>query len=251
MGRIIAVTSGKGGVGKTTCCGNLALQLAELNKHVLAMDCDFGLRNLDLVLRMTDRMVYTLEDCLSAQISLKEAVIQVAEGLDFLAGPFSLTPQVPQQPWEELLLQVRQAYDIVLMDTAAGLHEQVQQVLKSCDEAIIVTTPDECAVRDADRTVQQAQVCGCEDLRLLINRAQPKYLSRGVGMNVDAVMDAVGIPLVGIVTEDIGLWKNGSQAPPGSLAAKCFCNIAKRLCGEQVPILQLERRGFFKRLFGH
>lgn len=251
MGRIIAVTSGKGGVGKTTCCGNLALQLAALNKRVLAMDCDFGLRNLDLILHMTDQMVYTLEDCLSGHMPLKQAVNRVTEGLDFLAGPFSLTPQVPKKPWQKLLTQARQRYDVVLMDTAAGLHEQVQQVLKSCDEAIIVTTPDECAVRDADRAVQQAQVCGCENLTLLVNRVQPEYLARGVGMNIDAVMDTLGIPLIGIVAEDVALWQQGGQAPQGSTAAQCFCNIAKRLCGEQVPIIQLERPGFFRRLFGH
>lgn len=251
MGRIIAVTSGKGGVGKTTCCGNIALQLAALGKHVLAMDCDFGLRNLDLVLHMTDQMVYTLEDCLTGEMPLGQAVISVTEGLDFLPAPFSLTAQVPQQPWEALLGQARADYEIILMDTAAGLNSQVQQVLSSCDQTLIITTPDECAVRDADRAVQQAQNCGCEEVGLLINRVRPEYLSRGVGMNVDEVMDSLGVPLIGIVAEDPTLWKQGGQAPQGSTAAQCFCNIARRLCGEQVPIIQLERPGFFERLFRH
>lgn len=251
MGRIIAVTSGKGGVGKTTCCGNIALRLAELGKHVLAMDCDFGLRNLDLVLHMTDQMVYTLEDCLTGEMSLIQTVLPVRKGLDFLPAPFSLTTQVPQQCWEALLYQARQDYDMILMDTAAGLSGQVQQVLASCDETLIVTTPDECAVRDADRTVQQAQTCGCEEIALLINRVRPKYLARGVGMNVDEVMDSLGVPLIGIVVEDPALWQQGGQAPKGSTAAQCFSNIARRMCGEQVPVIQLERPGFFERLFRH
>lgn len=251
MGRIIAVTSGKGGVGKTTCCGNIALQLAELGKHVLAMDCDFGLRNLDLVLHMTDQMVYTLEDCLTGEMSLQQVVLCVKEGLDFLPAPFSLTTQVPQQPWEELLHQVREDYEIILMDTAAGLNSQVQQVLASCDQTLIVTTPDECSVRDADRVVQQAQACGCEEVALLINRVRPDALANGVGMNVDEVMDSLGVPLMGIVAEDTALWRQEGQAPQGSTAHQCFHNIAKRLCGQQVPVIQLERPGFFERLFRH
>ncbi|MGI6031506.1 MAG: septum site-determining protein MinD [Eubacteriales bacterium] len=250
MATIIAVTSGKGGVGKTTCCGNLAVALASLGKRVLAIDCDFGLRNLDLVLGLSDQAVYTLEDCILGGMEPSQAMVQKGENLYFLPPPYRYQKDLlTREKLRDFLEELRPEFDFILLDSAAGILENTQKAVSNCDMALVVITPDACSARDGDRAVTMLEEMGVEDIRLLINRVRANCVEEGIGLNVDDAMDLLGIPLAGIVAEDMEVLRSGGQVSPDSAAGQCFSNIARRLTGEQVPVYRFPRHGWWYRLW--
>lgn len=251
MAKVITLASGKGGVGKSTCCANLALALAALGKKTLAIDCDFGLRNLDLILQLEQGPVFTIEDCIRGRCTAQQAAVAVEENLFFLAPPFYYEESsISKQEMEDFISSLRGEYDYILLDSPAGILKNAQLAACGAQMALLVVTPDGCSARDADRAAAMLEKQGVEEIQLVVNRVEEKHLSAGFGINVDDLMDDLGLPLLGVVPEDEAILKQKGRAPVGSRARQAYQNIARRLEGEDVPIMSFEKKSWLRRIFG-
>jgi septum site-determining protein MinD len=245
MGTVVVITSGKGGTGKTSLTGGVAVALAELGNAVLCIDADIGLRNLDISLGMTDTVLMDFTDVMEGRCSLSRAVAAHPgiPNLYLLTAPLSYSREsILKVGFKALLDEARQQYDYVLIDCAAGLGFGFQLASCSAEEAIVVSMNDFSALRDAQRVVSQLAP-SIPSIRLVVNRVQPK-LFRRLGATIDDVMDAVGLPLLGVVPEDaqVILASNAGRALlqiSNKRAAKAYRNIAKRLTGEQIPLMKI------------
>ena len=199
MGSVIVVTSGKGGTGKTSITGGVGSCLARLGKSVLCIDMDIGLRNLDISLGLSDRALMDFSDVVFGRCSLEKAAVSHPDlpGLSLLSAPMSFTPQLTQWQVQELLDQARKRYDYILIDSPAGLGSGFHLACCGADRAVVVSTTDASALRDAQRTVAvlRGRIPG---IHLVVNRVQPKLLRR-LHTTIDGAMDTAGLPLLGIV----------------------------------------------------
>lgn len=242
MATVIAVTSGKGGTGKTSLVGAVGSCLAALGHPTLCIDMDVGLRNLDLTLGLSDRALMDFTDVVSGRCPLEKAVVEHPEiqGLYLLTAPFSLPLGLPEEAVKELLQQARGSFDYILLDAPAGLGEGFRLATCGCDRAIVVSTTDASALRDAQRTV--AELTGkVDEIHLVVNRVQPKLL-RKLHATIDDAMDTAGLPLLGVVPEDNQVMLSANRGRPLILcankgAAIGYRNIAFRLEGKRVPIM--------------
>ncbi len=242
MATVIAVTSGKGGTGKTSLVGAVGSCLAALGHPVLCIDMDVGLRNLDLTLGLSDRALMDFTDVVEGRCSLEKAVVEHPEiqGLFLLTAPFSLPLNVPEEAMRELLRQARERYDYIFLDAPAGLGQGFQLAVCGCDRAIVVSTTDASALRDAQRTVTVLSQ-RVDQIHLVVNRVQPKLLKK-LHTTIDDAMDAAGLPLLGIVPEDSLVMLSANQGKPLILcsnkgAAVGYRNIAFRIEGRKVPVM--------------
>lgn len=230
MGQVITVASGKGGVGKSTITAGLCASLAHMGKRVLAIDADAGLRGLDLILGLEDEAVYDLADVLSGRKRLSDAIIrhEALGALFFLAAPLSADePSLTEQALRSLIAHTGNAFDYIVIDSPSGLHPWARVTAAVCDRLLMVTTPDPSAVRAC---AHASQVLGGNQ-KLIINRIDPKPIRDGVLPNVDAIIDTVAVPLIGLIPEDHGaVWGKGEAA---GIAMQ---NIALRLNGEHKPL---------------
>ena len=245
MSTAIVITSGKGGTGKTSLTGGVASCLAALGHRVLCIDMDIGLRNLDLNLGLSDRAVMDFTDVLAGRCSLERAAVPHPEiqGLSLLTAPVNL----PGAPLDEgamkaLLHQARERYDYILMDSPAGLGEGFRLACCGADRAVVVSTTDASALRDAQRTVFLLRET-VPRIHLVVNRVQPRLLRR-LHTTIDDAMDTAGLPLLGIVPEDPQVLLCANQGRPLILqasrgAATAYLNIARRLLGQRVPLMKL------------
>lgn len=245
MGSVIVVTSGKGGTGKTSLTGGVSSCLAALGRRVLCIDMDVGLRNLDIALGMTDRALMDFTDVLEGRCSLERAAVDhpVIRGLFLLTAPVSL-PRGELSPTKMrgLLDEARRRYDYVLVDCPAGLGSGFRLAVCGADRALVVSTNDASALRDAQRTVTELSR-SIGTIHLVMNRIQPKLLRR-LHTTIDDAMDAAGLPLLGVVPEDEQVMLAANTAQPLILvsrrdAAQAYLNIAKRLTGEKVPLMKI------------
>ena len=244
MATVIAVTSGKGGTGKTSLVGAVGSCLAALGHPTLCIDLDVGLRNLDLTLGLSDRALMDFSDVVQGRCPLDKAVVEHPDipGLFLLTAPFSLSQGVSEDAMKGLLSQARALYDYILLDAPAGLGEGFRLAVCGCDRAIVVTTTDASALRDAQRTVTEL-MGRVEQLHLVVNRVQPKLLKK-LHTTIDDAMDAAGLPLLGVVPEDERVMLSANQGRPLILcankgAAVGYRNIALRLEGRRVPVMRL------------
>ena len=244
MATVIAVTSGKGGTGKTSLVGAVSSCLAALGHPTLCIDMDVGLRNLDLSLGLSDRALLDFTDVVQGRCPLEKAVVEhpQIQGLFLLTAPFSLPQGVAEEAMLDLLFQARQKFDYILLDAPAGLGEGFRLSVCGCDRAIVVSTTDASALRDAQRTVTElmAQV---ENIHLVVNRVQPKLLKK-LHTTIDDAMDAAGLPLLGVVPEDNRVMLAANQGVPLILsankgAAVAYRNIALRIDGQRVPLMKI------------
>ena len=255
-GRVIVITSGKGGVGKTTTTANLGVALAQLGRRVVVVDADIGLRNLDVVLGLENRIVYDLVDVVEGNCKLKAALIR-DKRVDNLAllpaaqtrGKDAVTPE----QMRDLCAQLQDEFDYVLIDSPAGIDHGFHTAVAGASEAIIVTTPEVAAVRDADRVIGILESKELHEPRLIINRIRPHMVRRGDMMEVGDVMEILAIPLIGIVPDDEAIIVTTNRGEPAVLdgrsrAGQAFRNIARRLEGQEVPFLELEDGGLMARL---
>ena len=244
MGEVIVITSGKGGTGKTTLTAGLGAALARLGQRVLCIDCDVGLRNLDLSLGMADAALMDFSDVLAGRCSLERAaaVHPKVENLSLLTAPLSLPEALAAEgPFQGLLDQARQRYDSVLIDSPAGLGPGFRLAVCGADRALVVTLSDPASLRDAQRVV--LQLAKLERVHLVVNRVQGKLLRR-LGPTIDDAMDAAGLPLLGLVPEDVAVVLSAGN---GQLvqdlgkrsAGAAFRNIALRLTGQEIPLMKL------------
>ena len=245
MGTVIVVTSGKGGTGKTSLTGGVASCLAALGQKVLCIDLDIGLRNLDISLGMTDRALMDFTDVLEGHCTLERAAVEhpVIRGLYLLTAPMRPSPaSMDEGKMLAMLRNARTQFDYILIDSPAGLGGGFRLATCGADRAVVVSTNDSSALRDAQRTVVELSR-SLDTIHLVMNRIQPKLLRR-LHTTIDDAMDAAGLPLLGIVPEDPQVMLCANREQPLILcanrgAATAYLNIAKRLLGQKAPLMRL------------
>ncbi len=248
MSRIIVITSGKGGVGKTTVTANLGIAIARLGRKVVLVDADFGLRNLDLLLGLENRVVYTAVDVLAGQCRLEQALVKDKrqEGVVLLPAAQSRTKEVvsPDQ-MKKLVGALAEKYEYVVIDSPAGIEMGFQNAIAAAKEALIVTTPEIAAVRDADRVVGLLEAQGIKRIHLIVNRLKPAMVQADQMMSVQDVQEILAIPLIGVIPDDERVIVSSNRGEPlvlaehVSLPGIAVNNIARRLQGENIPFLDL------------
>jgi len=257
MGEVIVVTSGKGGVGKTTTTANIGTGLAALGHKVALVDTDIGLRNLDVVLGLENRIVYDITDVTGGVCRVKQALIRDKrlDGLHLLpaAQTKDKTAVSPDQ-MRALCKELKQEFEYVIIDCPAGIEQGFRNAIAGADKAIVVTTPEVSAVRDADRIIGLLEAAELSDPKLIINRIRPKMVRAGDMMGIDDMIDILAIDLLGVIPEDEMIVITTNRGEPVVLdqvsrSGQAYRNITRRLLGEEVPMLDLEDTGgFFGRL---
>jgi len=255
--RVITVTSGKGGVGKTTATANLAVALALLNKQVVAIDADIGLRNLDVILGLENRIVYDLVDVVEGRCKLRQAMIKHKTYSDLYLIPAAQTRDktaVSPSDMIEITQQLRDDYDFVLVDSPAGIERGFRNAVAPADDVLIVTNPEVSSVRDADRIIGLLEAEEKGPGRLVVNRVKMEMIKRGEMLSMEDVVDILAIKLIGVVPEDEAVLTSSNRGEPAagdqkSKAGQAFRNIARRLSGEEVPFMTLdEAEGVWQRI---
>lgn len=246
--RVITITSGKGGVGKTTTTANLGSALAMQGKKVCVVDSDIGLRNLDAVLGLENRIVYDLVDVVEGQCRLRQALIKDRRLPEMYLLPAAQTRDknaVNSAQMEQLCQQLRQEFDFVIIDSPAGIEQGFRNAIVGADEIIIVANPEMASVRDADRIIGLVEAAGKSEPRLILNRLRPEMVKRGDMMDVADVLEVLGIDLLGIIPEDEAIIVATNKGEPAvyekrSRAGRAYLNAAQRILGEEVPLNEVE-----------
>lgn len=254
---VITITSGKGGVGKTTTTANLSAALAAQGNKVVAIDADIGLRNLDVVMGLENRIVYDLVDVVEGTCRLRQAMIK-DKRLDelYLIPAAQSRDKTAVTPGDmiEVCDQLRPDFDFILIDSPAGIEQGFKNAVAPADKVVIVTTPEVSAVRDADRIIGLVEAEEKGPPNLIVNRLRLDMIKRGDMLSTDDVLDILAIRLIGIVPDDETIIVSTNKGRPivmdnGSMAGQAYQNIARRLLGEDVPFLKLEdNNSFLKRL---
>lgn len=245
--RVIVITSGKGGVGKTTTTANIGAGLAESGSKVLLIDTDIGLRNLDVVMGLENRIVYDLVDVIEGRCRIAQALIR-----DKRCSNLSLLPaaqirdknDVSPEQMEELIKTLKPDFDFILIDCPAGIEQGFKNAIIAADEAIVVTTPEISATRDADRIIGLLEAAGIKNPRLIVNRIRMEMVREGNMLSVDDMLDILAIQLLGVVPDDEAVVISTNKGEPlvykgDTLAAKAYKNIVNRIKGQEVPFLDL------------
>lgn len=259
MSRVIVVTSGKGGVGKTTTTANIGMALAKRGRQVAVVDADFGLRNLDLLLGLENRIVYTAIEVLAGECRLEQAMVKDKRqpGLVLLpAAQTRMKDAISPAQMRQLVGMLVPKYDYVLIDCPAGIEQGFQNAIAPAQEGLIVTTPEIAAVRDADRVIGLLEANNVRKISLIVNRIRPKMVQADEMMSVQDVEEILAIPLIGIIPDDEKVIVSSNRGEPLvlseeiSMAGTAFDNIARRLEGEKIPLQELEpvSDNFFTRL---
>ncbi len=255
--RRIVLTSGKGGVGKTTTTANLGAALAKRGNRVVLVDADIGLRNLDLVLGVEKRIVFDLVEVVEGRCQMRQALIKDKrlENLSILpAAQTRDKTAISELQLAELVEQLGEMCDYVLIDCPAGIEHGFRNAIAGASEAIVVTTPEVSAIRDADRVIGKLHERGLP-LRLIVNRMRPEMVRSGDMLSVDDVTDILSAELLGVVPDDEEVIDTTNKGEPivlhtESRLAAIYDKIARRLDGELVPFTKFSAPGFFARLFG-
>lgn len=256
MGEVIVITSGKGGVGKTTTTANIGVGLAILNKKVVVIDTDLGLRNLDVVMGLENRIVYNLVDVIEGNCRMKQALIKDKRYENLYLLPSAQTKDksaVSPEQMRKLTEELTEEFDYVLLDCPAGIEQGFQNAVAGASRAIVVTTPEVSAIRDADRIIGLLEKHNIKKMDLIINRIRMDMVKRGDMMSVDDVTEILAINLLGAIPDDEQIVVATNQGEPviemNALSAKAYMNICKRITGEEIPLLNLDvHTGFFGKL---
>ena len=255
--KVVTVTSGKGGVGKTTTTANIAVALAMKGQKVVCIDGDIGLRNLDVVMGLENRIVYDLVDVVEGRCRLRQAMIRDKRLPELYLIPAAQTRDksaVSPSDMVQLCDELRPEVDWILIDSPAGIERGFRNSIAPADIVLVVTNPEVSAVRDADRIIGLVEAEEKGPARLVINRVNPALTKRGDMLNPDDVLELLSVELVGIVPEDENVVISTNRGQPVALEAKSragqtYHNIARRLSGEQVAFINLEENdGFLRRL---
>lgn len=255
--RVVTVTSGKGGVGKTTAAANIGVALASAGQRVVCIDADIGLRNLDVVMGLENRIVYDLVDVVEGRCKLRQAMIKDKRLPDLHLIPAAQTRDktaVSPKDMVRLADEIRPDFDWIVIDSPAGIERGFRNAVAPADLVLIVTNPEVSAVRDADRIIGLVEAEEKGPPQLVINRVKPEMVRRGDMLSTEDVLEVLAIQLIGVVPEDEMVLVSSNQGMPAALepksrAGKAFRDIARRLNGEDVPFDDLEARdGFLGRL---
>jgi len=263
MGEVYVITSGKGGVGKTTTTANIGTGLASQGKKVVLIDADIGLRNLDVVLGLENRIVFDLVDVVEGNCRLKQALIRDKKTPTLSLLPTAQTKDktaVSPEQMRKLCKQLRDENDYVIIDCPAGIEQGFKNAIAGADKAIVVTTPEVSAIRDADRIIGLLQASELPPPMMILNRIKPEMVKRGDMMTLEDVSEVLAIDVLGIVPDDESIIVSTNRGEPSvldekSLAGQAFRDITRRVLGESVPLMDLNGnkrlvekiKDFFKR----
>lgn len=257
MGEAIVVTSGKGGVGKTTTTANLGTALALMDKKVCLIDTDIGLRNLDVIMGLENRIIYDIVDVVEGRCKLSQALISDKRFPSLSLLPAAQTSDksaVTREGMIEIISELKHDYDYILIDCPAGIEQGFQNAIAGADEAIVVTTPEKSSVRDADRIIGLIEQVEMERPRLIVNRIRNHMMKDGDMLDIDDIVQILSIDLLGIVIDSDDVIKASNNGEPVALhpnnkASIAYRNIARRILGETVPLQSLDdNTGMFQRM---
>ena len=249
MSEVIVVTSGKGGVGKTTTTANLGTGLAAAGKKVVLIDTDIGLRNLDVVMGLENRIVYNLVDVVEGKCRIKQALIKDKRHPSLYLMPSAQTRDksaVTPAQMVKMIDTLREQFDYIILDCPAGIEQGFQNAIAGADRALVITTPEVSAIRDADRIIGLLEANEIGRLDLVVNKLKIDMVKRGDMMSVNDVSDILAIPLIGIVPDDENVVIATNQGEPlvgnATLAGRAYQNICCRVLGQEIPFLNFEKR---------
>lgn len=250
-GKVITITSGKGGVGKTTATANLGAALASDGQKVVCVDADIGLRNLDVVLGLENRIVYDLVDVVEGRCRMRQAMIRDKRLPELFLIPAAQTRDksaVSPSDMVRLCDELRIDYDWILIDSPAGIERGFRNAIAPADVVLVITNPEVSAVRDADRIIGLIEAEEKGPARLVINRIKSDMVRRGEMLSAEDVLELLAVELIGLIPEDDNVITSTNRGLPIALngksrAGQAFRNIARRLHGEDVPFLELEDQG--------
>ena len=262
MAEIIVITSGKGGVGKTTTTANLGTGLAKIGKKVALLDADIGLRNLDLILGLENRIVYDIVKVAEGKCRLKQALVRGKHYENLYLLPAAQTRDkdaLSPEQMKEICDQLAEEFDYILIDCPAGIEQGFKNAIAGADKALVVSTPEVSSVRDADRVIGLWEAEGKGSPQLIINRIKPDLVRQGDMIDIQDMLDILAIPLIGVVPDDDGIVASSNKGEPiimneNSKAGQAYSDIVQRIIGEEVPYQSYDKpKGFFgklKRIFG-
>ncbi len=256
MSEVIVITSGKGGVGKTTTTANVGTGLAKEGKKVVLIDTDIGLRNLDVVMGLENRIVYNLVDVIEGNCRIKQALIKDKRYPNLYLLPSAQTRDktaVTPEQMSKLTKELKEEFDYILLDCPAGIEQGFKNAIAGADRAIVVTTPEVSAVRDADRIIGLLEANEIEHTELVVNRLRADMVKRGDMMSSEDVVEILAVDLLGVVPDDENIVIATNQGEPlvgsKSLAGQAYENICHRIMGEEVAFLDLfQKNGFFSKI---
>jgi septum site-determining protein MinD len=256
MSRVIVVTSGKGGVGKSSTCVNLGANLANMGYKVCLIDADLGLKNLDVILGIESRVVFDIQDVINGVVTLNKALVKDKriDNLYLLPACKSIdVTKINFSYLEKIIFELKKQFDFIFIDSPAGIERGFYNAIRNANEAIVVVNNDITSIRDADKVIGILNTHGILDTKLIINRVSLKRIDNGVNITSNDILEILSIPLLGIVYEDEEIIKANNNGVPlilnqKSIINKCYNNIAKRLNGEEVKLAKL-KRNFFERIF--
>lgn len=255
MSEVIVITSGKGGVGKTTTTANLGVGLAMRGKKVALVDTDTGLRNLDLLLGLERRIVYTLVDVVQKRVGYGKALVRHRKYDNLCLLPTSQVADktaIGPEQMQELIQVMRNEFDYILIDCPAGIEQGFQTAIIGADWGLVVTMPEIAAVRDADKIIGRLQ-SEEKEIRLVVNRIRPQLVKEGTMLDMSQIDEILSVPCIGQVPDDMKVVDSANRGIPvveweDSVAGQAYRDIVARVCGEDVPFRPLETEGFFDRL---
>lgn len=252
MGEVIVITSGKGGVGKTTTTANIGIGLSLLEKKVIVIDTDLGLRNLDVVMGLENRIVYNLVDVIEGSCRLKQALIRDKRFPELYLLPSAQTKDktaVSPEQMRKLVSELKDEFDYILLDCPAGIEQGFENAVAGADRAIIVTTPEVSAIRDADRIIGLLESHGIKNNDLIINRLRIDMVKRGDMMSVEDVTEILAIHLLGVIPDDEQVVIATNQGEPivgtNCISGDAYQKVCKRLLGEEIAITDFNKPDSF------
>ena len=259
MGEVIVITSGKGGVGKTTTTANLGSALAMRGKKVVLLDTDIGLRNLDVVMGLENRIVYDIVDVIEGKCKLRQALIKDKRFTDLFLLPAAQTrykDAINEDEMIRLTQRLKEEFDYIIVDCPAGIEQGFKNAISGADRAIVVTNAEISSIRDADRIIGLLEASNIRNPELIINRIRPDMVKRGEMMDVEDILDLLSIDLIGVVPEDENIITQTNKGEPAvankkAASGKAYIEIARRILGENVEITIPGRKkeSFFSRIF--
>ncbi|CBG40381.1 septum site-determining protein MinD [Helicobacter mustelae] len=263
MAEVITITSGKGGVGKSTCTANIAVGLAQNGKKVVAVDFDIGLRNLDMILGLENRIVYDVVDVMEGKCNLQQALIndKKTKTLYFLPASQSKDKNIlDKDKVKKLIEDLKRDFDYILLDSPAGIESGFEHAIFWADRALVVVTPEVSSVRDSDRVIgiidaksDKAKNGQEVQKHIIINRIKPELVAKGEMLSTEDVLSILALPLIGLVPEDNRVVSCTNTGEPviytNSPSAICYKNITQRVLGNEVPFQKMEKKSFLQRLF--
>lgn len=258
MGEVIVITSGKGGVGKTTITANLSIALSKMGKRVIAIDTDIGLRNLDVVMGLENHIVYNIVDVIEGNCRLKQAIIKDRKHNNLYLLPSAQSKDknaINPQQMIELTDNLKTQFDYVIIDCPAGIEQGFQNAIAGATKAIVVTTPEVSAIRDADRIIGLLEKDGINPIYLLVNKLRPELIKRGDMMSGNDVFEILGTEIIGALNDDVNvvIATNRGEAvvDQNTVTGKALMNIARKLNGENISYKEENKFSilFFKNIF--